>query len=596
MKHFAVNAIAHLILALSSNGAVAKSGDQHPVERVILMLQGLSAKAEVEGKQEALLYEKFEYWCRNSGKTLSDAIKEEKETIDSLKSQIEAKEEQEDTLKDQIDQLAKQIANLDATSGTAETNREEGAGIYAETSADFNSTIKAIADAIKELELAKGGAALAQVLGRPRVRTAMALAETTTANEAQRGVLAALLQDQHRLRAKGAQRPQLKAEGDYEAHIKKYNFKSDDVIELLKGLKAQFEVQLLDAVKAETNAINNYDLAKQARDAEKSAAEGSKSQKETMLGTVQDDLVQLRQKLKDTEDDLSADTATLDQTQQACAVKRREWEERSSVRAQEREAMDVAVKILAKVTGVRTTPPENPLPPTAPGVNFLQLSQDPRVKAVNLLRKAARISHSKALQRLAEQLSMQQGAAFDQVINMIEKMIFRLMNEQKEEDNHKDWCDQELMKSSTSQGHKTDKIEELRVRIAKDASTMTVLVQDITAAQDMIKATTEFMKEATEIRQVGKRENAEALKDAQDAQNAIAEATSVIEAFYKETGMITKQPWELLQAPVQLPDSPDTWGSSYTGVTDPQKQPAGIVTVLNKVGSEFAKMEADTRA
>jgi len=36
------------------------------------------------------------------------------------------------------------------------------------------------------------------------------------------------------------------------------------------------------------------------------------------------------------------------------------------------------------------------------------------------------------------------------VNNEIEKMIFRLMDEQKKEDEHKLWCDQELEKSNTS--------------------------------------------------------------------------------------------------------------------------------------------------
>jgi hypothetical protein len=69
----------------------AALGDGHPMEKVIKMLKGLSAKAEMEGKQEALLYEKFEYWCKNSLKTLGTAIDEETETIEMLEDKIKAK-------------------------------------------------------------------------------------------------------------------------------------------------------------------------------------------------------------------------------------------------------------------------------------------------------------------------------------------------------------------------------------------------------------------------------------------------------------------------------------------------------------------------
>merc|ERR1719221_2158512 len=60
--------------------------------------------------------------------------------------------------------------------------------------------------------------------------------------------------------------------------------------------------------------------------------------------------------------------------------------------------------------------------------------------------------------------------------------------------------------------------------------------------------------------------------------------------------MIAKEPWEFVQRAVDLPESPDTWDSSYTGVADPKTQPWGIITVLKKCSSDFATMEADTRA
>ena len=41
---------------------------------------------------------------------------------------------------------------------------------------------------------------------------------------------------------------------------------------------------------------------------------------------------------------------------------------------------------------------------------------------------------------------------------------------------------------------------------------------------------------------------------------------------------------------------PETWDSSYTGVSDPKAQPGGIITVMEKIGEDFASMEADTRA
>merc|ERR1712073_298136 len=144
--------------------------------------------------------------------------------------------------------------------------------------------------------------------------------------------------------------------------------------------------------------------------------------------------------------------------------------------------------------------------------------------------------------------------------------------------------------------NKEDKIKELSAEIDKLSGTIQELTEDIEDAQKMIAKITSFMKEATEIRETGKKENAEAIKDSEDAQNAVAEATSVLETFYKESGMIEKEAYELMQAPVKLPEDPKTWDSSYSGVADPTKANTGVIAVLKAVASDFAKMEADTRA
>merc|ERR1719253_2184310 len=112
----------------------------------------------------------------------------------------------------------------------------------------------------------------------------------------------------------------------------------------------------------------------------------------------------------------------------------------------------------------------------------------------------------------------------------------------------------------------------------------------------MISDVVAFMKEATEIREVGKKENKLAVKDAMDAQKSLTAAIAVLEAFYKESGEIAKEPWEFIQAPVKLPKNPDTWDSSYTGVADPKKAGTGVIAVLEAVSSDFSKMEVNTRA
>jgi hypothetical protein len=317
-----------------------------------------------------------------------------------------------------------------------------------------------------------------------------------------------------------------------------------------------------------------------------------------VLGATKKAIADADKELKSTQSDLKADSKSLEETEDACRIKKSEWETRSETRTLEIEAMDQAIKILAKSAGVRTEAPGNPIPPASP-VDFLEISSvranDPKMKAVALLKEAAQSAHSRALERLAVEVAAHLNGPFDAVNNMIEKMIFRLMDEQKKEDEHKLWCDQEIKKTNTMKEDKEDKIDDLKAEIKVETAAVSKLTDEIADAEKMISDIVSFMKEATEIRQTGKKENALAIKDSKDAQTSLTNAIAVLEAFYKESGEIPKEPWEFIQKPVNLGKKPSTWDSGYTGVADPDNK-GGIISILEAVLSDFAKMEAETKS
>lgn len=561
----------------------AVASQEHPIEKIVTLLGGLATKAENEGKQEAVAYNKFEYWCKNSIKSLKKAIAEENDQIDALSSKIDAKNKEKAALEKQIKKLEEELGKLGQAADKAKASRKKTNDLYKESSDDLQKTIDAVKQCIKALKDAGEATSFVQ----SKVKGVLALVATSVSDE-QRETLRQFTDP-----------VDVAAMGDRKAHVKKYSFKSGNVIELLKQLLLKFEDDLVQVEKEETNSLNSYNLAKDARDNSIKAAEESKKEKSTILGEVESELAEAEGSLKDTQDELASDTKTLASTEKSCSVKKSEWAERSEIRANEIAAIGQAIKILSKVGGVRTEAPDNPVPPASP-VSFLQTSvdnNDPKMKAVVYLRQQAQILHAKALERLAQEMTSHLGDPFAEVTNMIEKMIFRLMAEQKDEDDHKNWCDKELEKTDTSISDKKDKVEELSAKIEDAEATVNKLTEDIKDANTMISKIVSFMNEASEIRKVGKKENALAIKDSEDAQTAVANAIAVLTDFYKSSGKVPKEPWEFLQSNgVDLPDKPDTWDSSYTGVSDPQDQPDGIITILKATNEDFAKMEADTRA
>merc|ERR1719313_2661973 len=252
--------------------------------------------------------------------------------------------------------------------------------------------------------------------------------------------------------------------------------------------------------------------------------------------------------------------------------------------------MEMAIKILAKVGGVRA--PKSELQEAA---SFLQVD-DPKAKAVKMLLAEAQKLHSRALKRLAQEVSAHLNGPFDEINQMIQKMIFRLMAEQKDEDDHKNWCDMELEKSTESKEDKESKKEELENKIAKAEADTIELAEEIKVLTEEAAEIAAHIKAATAIRKEEKADNAITIKDAKDAQEAISSAIAVLTDFYKESGKIPKEPWEFVQmnrAPVAVEAPPETWDSSYSGLDE---QPDGIIGLMTKVSEDFAKMEAETKA
>merc|ERR550537_1792765 len=158
-------------------------------------------------------------------------------------------------------------------------------------------------------------------------------------------------------------------------------------------------------------------------------------------------------------------------------------------------------------------------------VSFLQ-ADDPKTKAVNLLKEAAVRTHSKALQKLAAQIGTFAGP-FDKIKAMIQKMIFRLMAEQKDEDDHKNWCDLELEKNTESTADKTEKIKLTKIDIEEMDAKIQVATKAIVENNEKLEATTTYMAQETQLREENKEEIDATIEDSQAATEAVAQATKV---------------------------------------------------------------------
>jgi len=522
----------------------------HPIADVISLLEKLEVETKEEAANEEATYEKFTYWCKRSTRRVTRAIKKEKMSIDELKDKIAGLSADIETLDEDIAALQAQLEMLDQQAQRARAMRDDEHSVYEGIVDNLEKTIH---------------------------------------------------------------------EGDRMTKFVKKDYPPTRITMVIKMLLETFEKLAYEwnekkamESEEEMNEWNAYKLAKQARDNAIDAARSAEAEKTRIRSDREAQKSQADSNLAETENMLEGDTASMENTDSECKTKKAEWDERSKVRSGELEAMAMAKKILSKVTGVRNPdtheiPTKSLLESTAAveqdtsnseaGLSFLQVV-DPKVKAVNLLRKTATSLHNKALERLAQQISTYDGP-FDKIKAMMQKMIFRLMGEQKDEDEHKLWCDMETEKSTESKDDKTEKKSLLNHKVAEMDASIKLLAKQIVENNDKVNAITEYQTEETGLRDENHKEILATIKDSQDAKAAITDAIRVLKDFYQESGMVAREPWEFIQTRsrrgVELPDSPSTWDSSYTGTTDPKSGADGVLKLLDETMQKFCRMEGEAK-
>merc|ERR1719247_2395601 len=92
------------------------------------------------------------------------------------------------------------------------------------------------------------------------------------------------------------------------------------------------------------------------------------------------------------------------------------------------------------------------------------------------------------------------------------------------------------------------------------------------------------MAKATKLRQEEKAKNTETISDSQEAQTAVAQALTVLKEFYAKAAEAT--------AFVQQ-KAPEVFDKPYKGMGG---ESGGVVGMLEVIESDFARLEADTKA
>jgi len=569
-----MKSLAFLLLASGDALVRAESRSEvTPVQKVIQLLTGMREKGKQEKHAEQVQFAAYKQFCDDTTVEKKRDIREAEETIEVLKADIA---EYTATAARLTKEIAVHDADIAAWTGdqkAATKVRKIEKVDYDALHTDYSESVDALDRAIAVLKK--------QANDRPQAAAftqVSALQKLSLIPADAKKALDAFLQT--------ADEPEGLAVSAPEAYG--YEFQSHGVIDMLEKLLDKFIDERTNIEKKEMNAKHAYEMIMQDLTAEIEQATQDRTEKaETKAKTLQAK-ADAKGELVDTTATMEADKKYLAELTATCTQKASDFETRQQLRTEEIEAINKAIEIISSeaVQGNAETYLPKLVQKSATALAQLRASgaaSQSQQRVAQYLAGRAQDLHSRVLSALAVRVA---DDPFTKVKKMIKDLIVRLMEEANEEAEHKGWCDTELSTNEQTRKEKTEAVETLHAEIDQLEASIAKLTEQIT---DLTKAVAELdkaMADATQLRQEEKAQNEQTIKDAGEAQTAVAQALTVLKEFYAKAGDSTA----LVQ---QQPAAPEIFDSPYTGM---QAENGGVIGMLEVIESDFARLEADTKA
>merc|ERR1719235_2473399 len=357
-----------------------------------------------------------------------------------------------------------------------------------------------------------------------------------------------------------------------------YNSATGGLIEMLEKLEEKFSDEQTELEKQETEARQAFELLIQDLKSYIETATKARMEKTEAEAKALENSAASKGDLDDTTATRDDDTKYPADVTATCEQKSAAFEERQALRASEIEAVEKAIEILS--SGAVSGASEKHLPQLMQ-TSLAQLRSVDRspaqLEVAAFLRDQGRKFNSRILRALAMRVS---DDPFKKVTKMIKDLIVKLMEEANGEAEQKGWCDDELATNEQTRKEKTEAIEVLHAEIDQLEAAISTAGEEIEELQQGVAELNAAVAKATEIREAEKAKNAVTIKDAKEAQVAVAAALKTLKDFYEKAGQATS----LVQAP-EIFDEP------YKGMGG---ENGGVVGMIEVIASDFARLEAET--
>jgi archaellum component FlaC len=516
--------------ALSFDAAAAQN---RPVSKVTTLLKDILKQLEKEAKEDQEVYDNLACWCTTNDQEKTKAIADAEAKIEALEDKIKELTATSARLASEIETLKEEVATETAALAKATKLREEQIAEFEAEEKFLLESIAALAAAVEVLKEHQGAASLLQM--PPNSAKSVA---ATLQHVMQKG--APLLKGVLTHRDKRAIAAFIQAPGDYfdaaPTFKQSYAPQSGQIFGILTQMKETFEKDLAQAQAEEAESQKSYEELKAAKEAQIAAAEAAIAKKTQEKADTDEANAQAKVDLEDTKNSLSADEQFLMMLKEKCALTDKEFQERTTTRQLEMEAVSKAMTILSSddATDVfqRT-------------FTFLQSGatqhSQRRQQASKLLSAVAHKLHNPKLANLAIRVKLD---AFTKVKKAIDDMIAMLLQEKADEIKQKDFCTDELNTNQLQTEKKTREKLDLEAHIEHLEATIKKLTDEILTLEAEVADLQLELKRAGEDREKASAEFQMTVSDQRATQALLKKALTVLEGFYgkKEAALAQQEP------------------------------------------------------
>merc|ERR1719174_1491135 len=312
-----------------------------------------------------------------------------------------------------------------------------------------------------------------------------------------------------------------------------YNSQSGEIVGVLKNMLDTFKSNLESAIAAEEKAQKEYDDLMAVKEAEFEEMKKAHGSKKKTIGDNSETISTKDSELATVTEELGTDQEFLGDLTTRCAEKKKEFEHRTMLRANEEAAIAQGISILNSDAAFATF--------DKAGVqSFVQLKQSEtkvvRGKVLQELLGAGRKLKSLKIARIASALAA--FNPFAKVLEMIRETITVIEEEEKTDVEKKDWCrtPEKTGEQDVNEQNQADKetdmatlegnIGQLQISIDDTKENIKLATEDLNMNRETQTTTTTTRKESNALFH-------EELKNCQDVQAILAKAIEVLTKYYE---------------------------------------------------------------